>query len=131
MKKSIITTIAVISLSASMASFASIGSFLNDAANTTQAVSSAVNGPTKLSVAQLKDSGMKYVNRSVEVKGKVIEMKLRKDNSYAVIIENNDMKIIGVTPNNPTVMLGKTIALSGTYNGRFIQAQNIGGSGLL
>ncbi len=104
---------------------------LQDAASTTTAVSNAVNGPAKLSIQELNDSGTKYINKQVQTSGNVTAMKMDSKDSYTTTISDgsgNNVNII--TTKVPSVKLGSETKVTGDYNGKAITTTSLGG-GLL
>lgn len=131
MKKILLHTILFSTLAISSASFADVGGFLNEAASDTTAVSQAVNGPTKVSVKQLKDSGTKYINKYVQVTGNIIEAKMINKDSYSAILRDKSGNQISImTKKAPSITIGSSMKVSGTYNGSDIETDSLG-NGLL
>lgn len=105
---------------------ADVGSFLKDAAETTSQVSSAVNGPEKVSISDLKESGTKYLNKSIELEGTVVELKSRIEGSYLIVLSDENGNEINCTAAKaPDVKLDDKIKVTGSLNGRVLAISDI------
>jgi len=131
MKKILFATVAVTALLGSTTTFASgVGGFLQDAASTTSQVSNAVKGPTKLTTDALKNSGSKYINKSIQVSGNIVSMKMVNENSYTVIVrDQSNNEVTANTKKAPYVKLGSKVSVTGSYNGEMITAARISSGG--
>ncbi|MDC0535753.1 hypothetical protein OAO18_08095 [Francisellaceae bacterium] len=124
-KKIITATVASTILLTGSATYAGL---LSDAANTTTAVTNAVNGPAKLSIQELNSSGTKYINKQVQISGNVTAMKMDSKDSYTTTItDKSGNKVDVMTTKVPSVKLGSETKITGDYNGKAITTESIGG----
>lgn len=96
--------------------------WLSKVGNTVDNVNSIVSGEgaiTKTTVKDLKASGNKYINKKVEVSGKIVGLALGSgEGKFVVIIADEDGTKINVNvTNNPYRRLLDTATAIGTYNG--------------
>jgi mannose/fructose/N-acetylgalactosamine-specific phosphotransferase system component IIB len=122
MKKSILILLCCIGCSTIFAA-----SWLDKVADTVNTVNDIVNSDqiAKTTIKNIKEAGSKYVNRTVQVYGKVIGLAVDKENKYAVFIENNEQKIKVVTSKKPVCRLLDNITVTGIYNGEELENATI------
>jgi hypothetical protein len=124
MTKTLKILLSISILCATSSAFADVGSFLQQAADTTAQVSNAVNGPTKVTIADL-GSSKKYKGTTVEVSGSVTELRCNKSGNYTVVLTDGSNKVRCISKELPDVKLKEKVTVTGTYNGRKVKASNI------
>ena len=102
--------------------FAGDNSWLSKVGNTVDNVNSIVSGEgsiTKTTIKDVKTSGSKYVNKKVEVSGKIVGLAVGSgEGKFVVIIADEDGTKINVNvSNNPYRRLLDSATAVGTYNG--------------
>ena len=98
-------------------------SWLDKVADTVNTVNEIVNPEqaVKTNIKTVTESANKYVNKTIQITGKVIGMAVDKDNKYAIFLENNESKIKAVTSNKPSFRLLDNITVTGIYNGEELE----------
>ena len=118
--KKLLLTVAIITT----ATFAFAGSdWLSNVANTVDNVNSIASGDglvNKTSINDVISSGSKYINRRVQVSGKVVALAVTKtDGIYAVTLADDAGNTIAVNVSvSPFCRLMQTVTAFGTYNGK-------------
>ncbi|MEI6056048.1 MAG: hypothetical protein WCR55_08320 [Lentisphaerota bacterium] len=97
-------------------------SWLSKVGNTVDNVNSIVSGEgsiTKTTIKDVKTSGSKYVNKKVEVSGKIVGLAVGSgEGKFVVIIADEDGTKMNVNvTNNPYRRLLDSATAVGTYNG--------------
>lgn len=96
--------------------------WLSKVGNTVDNVNSIVSGEgsiTKTTIKDVKTSGSKYVNKKVEVSGKIVGLAVGSgEGKFVVIIADEDGTKMNVNvTNNPYRRLLDSATAVGTYNG--------------
>ncbi|HBM15987.1 MAG TPA: hypothetical protein DD381_06560 [Lentisphaeria bacterium] len=103
--------------------FAFAGSdWLSNVANTVDNVNSIASGDgivNKTTISDIKNSGTKYINRRVQVTGKIVALSVTKtEGIYAVTIADDTGNTLRVNVTvSPLRRLLDTVTAFGTYNG--------------
>ena len=111
----------------SAASFAFAGSdWLSNVANTIDNVNSVASGDGLVNKTTIKDvisSGNKYINRRVQVTGKVVSMAVTQtEGIYAITIADDEGNVLKVNVNvSPFCRLMQSVTAFGTYNGTTLE----------
>ena len=128
MKKTIIAVAFAVCIATS--SFATVGSFLKDAADTTNQVSNAINGPSKVTVTDLKNSGTQYVNKTVQIDGSVIGL-TNNNGKYTIVLSDGSANIACTSTECPKATLDSKITVVGTFNGKEVAVTKVKTGGKL
>ncbi len=93
--------------------------WLDDVANTVDTVNKVVNPEkaVKTTIGDLQNSENKYINRKVQVTGKVMGLAVVNDDTFAVFVQDNGGKVKVIVKNNPYCRLLDNITVTGIYNG--------------
>jgi hypothetical protein len=101
--------------------------WLEQVTDTVNTVNNMVNQEqaVKISLKDLEKSSAKYINKTVQVTGKVIGLAIANNNNYAVFIEKDKAKMKVLTKIKPTCRLLDEVVVIGIYNATEIQDANI------
>lgn len=97
----------------------SFASWFDKVADTVSTVDSIVNNKPaeKVTISELINSDTKYINKAVEVKGKVLGLAVDTEGKFVIIIEDGNNKLKLYMNTNPTCRLLDNIKVIGIYNG--------------
>lgn len=97
----------------------SFGSWFDKVADTVSTVDSIVNNKPaeKVKISELVNSDTKYINKAVEVSGKVVGLAVDSQNKFVIIVEDGDSKLKLYINTNPSCRLLDNIKAVGVYNG--------------
>ncbi|MCF7791054.1 MAG: hypothetical protein K9M56_03555 [Victivallales bacterium] len=112
-KKTIITVLLLCCCTA-------FGGWLDKVADTVDTVNKVVNPEQaiKTTIKDVKTSGTKYINKEVQVSGKVMGLAVVHDKKYVVFIKDDKYKIKAFFTEVPKCSLCDEVIVSGIYNGR-------------
>lgn len=104
--------------------------WLSKVGNTVDNVNSIVSGEgaiTQTTIKDVKTSGNKYVNKKVQVSGKIVGLAVgSSDGKFVVILADEDGTKINVNiTNNPYNRLLDKVTATGTYNGDSLDSGKI------
>jgi hypothetical protein len=115
--KLIKTILVIIVFCVAVSVFAGCCGYLNNSVQTKTQSTNIISAPINLTIAKLNNSGVEYLNKTVEISGSVTALKYNSDGTYLIELREGDSRIDCIANKPPKVMLNSKISITGAYDG--------------
>ena len=101
--------------------------WLDQVTDTVNTVNNIVNDGqvANVTIEKLKNSGNTYINKTVQISGKVMGMAVVSNKEFAIFVQQKKAKVQVVVNEIPNCLLMDKIVVKGVYNGKSLDNATI------